>query len=150
MRLMVILLACTKVLAIAISALALSSPSVAYPSGYGDDLCAANDGDLVPIRREVYGNGRIFDITHKFTTDTPGGDPDEGIGEFLSLYISMKNGSVYNFSKMKLPVHAGTHVVAPGHMFDHYFDAGFDVDSLNLEVLNGINYFRRSFLYDIS
>ncbi|MEI4850586.1 cyclase family protein, partial [Klebsiella pneumoniae] len=32
---------------------------------------------------------------------------------------------------------AGTHVDAPGHMFADYFDAGFDVDTLDLEVLNG-------------
>ncbi|RZC53556.1 hypothetical protein C5167_012411 [Papaver somniferum] len=38
---------------------------------------------------------------------------------------------------MKLPTHTGTHVDAPGHIFDHYFDAGFDVDTLDLEVLNG-------------
>ncbi|KAG6588686.1 Cyclase-like protein 2, partial [Cucurbita argyrosperma subsp. sororia] len=38
---------------------------------------------------------------------------------------------------MKLPAHTGTHVDAPGHVFDHYFDAGFDVDTLDLGVLNG-------------
>ncbi|KAL3515311.1 hypothetical protein ACH5RR_022213 [Cinchona calisaya] len=46
------------------------------------------------------------------------------------------NGSDYNFSELKIPVHAGTHVDAPGHMYDHYYDAGFDVDSLDLGVLN--------------
>lgn len=40
---------------------------------------------------------------------------------------------------MKLSVHAGTHVDAPGHLFDHYFDSGFDVDTLDLEVLNGMS-----------
>ncbi|RZC65210.1 hypothetical protein C5167_008900 [Papaver somniferum] len=45
---------------------------------------------------------------------------------------------------MKLPTHTGTHVDAPGHIFDHYFDAGFDVDTLDLEVLNG-----PSFLVDV-
>ncbi|KAI7724635.1 hypothetical protein M8C21_022774 [Ambrosia artemisiifolia] len=29
------------------------------------------------------------------------------------------------------------HVDAPGHMIDEYFDAGFDVDTLDLLVLNG-------------
>jgi len=38
---------------------------------------------------------------------------------------------------MKLSVHTGTHVDAPGHVLDHYYDAGFDVDTLDLEVLNG-------------
>ncbi|KAG6652495.1 hypothetical protein CIPAW_05G010200 [Carya illinoinensis] len=39
---------------------------------------------------------------------------------------------------MKLPTHTGTHVDSPGHFFDHYLDAGFDVDTLDLEVLNGL------------
>ncbi|MCE3051700.1 hypothetical protein HAX54_050536 [Datura stramonium] len=34
---------------------------------------------------------------------------------------------------MKLPTHTGTHIDAPGHVYDHYFDAGFDVDTLDLE-----------------
>ena len=62
----------------------------------------------------------------------------EGVGPFVSLSLSMKNGLDYNFSIMKLPVHAGTHVDAPGHMFAHYFDTGFYVDTLDLDILNGI------------
>ncbi|KVI09689.1 hypothetical protein Ccrd_011926 [Cynara cardunculus var. scolymus] len=49
----------------------------------------------------------------------------------------MINGSLYNFSLIKLLAHVGIHVDAPGRMFDHYFDADFDVDSLDLEVING-------------
>ncbi|KAK3018556.1 hypothetical protein RJ639_004281 [Escallonia herrerae] len=135
-----VFLVCTELLAIAIFPLATSSSDVAYPPGYGDDFgICGKDVDLVPLRREVYDNGRIFDITHKLTPETPVGDSDDGIGQFLSLSLSMKNGSLYNFSLMTLLVHSGTHVDAPGHVFDHYFDAGFDVDSLDLEVLNGIN-----------
>lgn len=37
----------------------------------------------------------------------------------------MKNGSIANFSELKLPAHMGTHLDAPGHVFDHYFEAGF-------------------------
>ncbi|KAH6825998.1 Cyclase family protein [Perilla frutescens var. hirtella] len=83
------------------------------------------------------GYGEIFDITHKFTPETPVGISATGIGGFLTLLRSMKNGSDYNFSEMKLPVHAGTHVDAPGHFYDDYFDQGFDVDTLDLRVLNG-------------
>ncbi|GFS40063.1 cyclase family protein [Actinidia rufa] len=54
--------------------------------------------------------------SHRFTPETPCGG-SEGVGQFVSLYLSMKNGSDYNFSIMKLPVHDGTHVDAPGHMF---------------------------------
>ncbi|MCL7039034.1 hypothetical protein MKW94_011797, partial [Papaver nudicaule] len=49
----------------------------------------------------------------------------------------MKNGTLFNVSELKLQVHTGTHVDAPGHYYDHYFDAGFDVDTLDLDVLNG-------------
>nr|POE95569.1 hypothetical protein CFP56_22709 [Quercus suber] len=100
---------------------------------------AATADNLVPERREVYDNGRIIDITHKYTPETPsGGDSENGVGQFLRLRDSMKNGSLYNGSELrKLFVHAGTHVDAPGHMFDHYFDAGFDIDTLDLGVLNG-------------
>lgn len=123
-------LLCAAVLAIAAAS---SSPNLAFPSGDG----SLEDGGLVPERREVYGDGRIFDITHRYTPDMPSWDSDDGLGQFLWLASSMKNGSMYNASKMKLGVHSGTHVDAPGHFFDHYFDAGFDVDTLDLDVLNG-------------
>lgn len=67
----------------------------------------------------------------------PSWDSADGLGQFLWLPKSMKNGSLANNSEMKLPAHTGTHVDAPGHVFDHYFDAGFDVDTLDLDVLNG-------------
>ncbi|XP_062019139.1 cyclase-like protein 2 [Rosa rugosa] len=57
--------------------------------------------------------------------------------DFLWLGFSIKNGSLANASMMKFCVHSGTHVDAPGHVFDHYYHAGFDVDALDLEVLNG-------------
>ncbi|CAK9315775.1 unnamed protein product [Citrullus colocynthis] len=99
---------------------------------------STSDDNLIPIRREVYGNGRIFDITHRYSPETPCWDFQEsGLGQFVWLTRTMKNGSEANFSEIKLPNHAGTHVDAPGHMFDHYFDAGFDVDTLDLGVLNG-------------
>lgn len=89
------------------------------------------------MRREEYDEGRIIDITHFYREDMPMGEWENGLGQFLWLPDSMKNGSRYNGSVMKLPAHAGTHVDAPGHMFQHYFEAGFDVDTLDLEVLNG-------------
>ena len=99
------------------------------------------DNNLIPPRREVYDNGRIFDITHRYQPDMPAFETKDGIGQFLWLPKSMKNGSIANNSEMKLPTHTGTHVDAPGHVFDHYFDAGFDVDSLDLHVLNGFIFF---------
>lgn len=100
-----------------------------------------DDENLIPPRRELYDNGRIFDITHRYHPDMPEFESKNGIGQFLWLPKSMKNGSIANNSEMKLPAHTGTHVDAPGHVYDHYFDAGFDVDSLDLHVLNGCIFF---------
>lgn len=116
----------------------------AYPSIPGTesvDFSAVygGDGDLIPPRREVYGNGRIYDITHNYSPDLPVADSDDGLGrQFLWLEASMKNGSLYNGSAFKLGAHTGTHVDAPGHFYDNYFDAGFDVTTLDLELLNGM------------
>ncbi|KAE9447144.1 hypothetical protein C3L33_20941, partial [Rhododendron williamsianum] len=138
MKILLILLVFAEVLAIARVSLSLTPINDAYPSGYGDDsgACSGTEEKLVPVRREVYDNGRIFDITHRISSEALF-DGSEEVGEFLWLSKSMKNGSDYNFSIMKLPVHSGTHVDAPGHMFEHYFDVGFDVDTLDLDVLNG-------------
>ncbi|XP_051146588.1 cyclase-like protein 2 [Andrographis paniculata] len=117
-------------------ALALSSSDSAYPSPYGLHASCGAD-DLIPVRREVYGGGRIIDISHQFHSEMPSWGSPDGLGHFLWLAMSMKNGSLANSSEMKFSVHTGTHVDAPGHVFDYYFDAGFDVDTLDLEVLNG-------------
>jgi hypothetical protein len=117
-----------------------AASSGAYPTIPGSidtSFPASQDSKLIPIRREVYGDGRIFDITHRYTSDMPSMGSENGLGQFLRLPESMKNGSFANISEMKLITHTGTHVDAPGHYYDHYFDAGFDVDTLDLEVLNG-------------
>ncbi|CAA2994691.1 Cyclase family isoform 1 [Olea europaea subsp. europaea] len=106
----------------------------AYSPPYGLD---STEEDLVPVRREVYGGGRIIDISHRYHPDMPLWESNDGIGQLLWLSMSMKNGSLANNSEMKLSNRAGTHVDAPSHVIDHYFDAGFDVDTLDLEVLNG-------------
>ncbi|KAL8521828.1 hypothetical protein ACS0TY_012118 [Phlomoides rotata] len=100
-------------------------------------VCWVAEVGLKPLRREVYDNGEIFDITRKFSPNTPVGGSVEGIGHFNKLLLSMKNGSDYNFSEMRIPVHFGTHVDAPAHFYYNYYDACFDVDSLDLRVLNG-------------
>ncbi|KAK9942020.1 hypothetical protein M0R45_007710 [Rubus argutus] len=115
----------------------LSHATTAYPSIPGTVPVDISANDLIPPRREVYGNGRILDISHRYSPDMPTFDSVDGVGQFLWLPNSMKNGSLANISEMKLPTHTGTHVDAPGHVFDHYFDAGFDVDTLDLDVLNG-------------
>ncbi|CAI9104598.1 OLC1v1003304C1 [Oldenlandia corymbosa var. corymbosa] len=140
MRVVFVLLACTLLLITGFLCSSVSSTNDAYPTGYGDESgsCMSHREGLKPLRREIYyGGGEIIDITHKLTPNTPGGTI-EGCGEYLSLVKSMKNGSDSNASEMKLHVHVGTHVDAPGHIYDHYYDAGFDVDSLDLRVLNGL------------
>ncbi|OVA02065.1 putative cyclase [Macleaya cordata] len=136
---LILLLCASFMLTYAVISAAATSTK-AYPS----DSCRAWSSDeedhnieLVPPRREVHGGGRIFDITHTYRNDMPSWGSSEGLGQFLWLPASMKNGSLANNSEMKMPTHTGTHVDAPGHVFDHYFDAGFDVDTLDLDVLNG-------------
>ncbi|KAK7390941.1 hypothetical protein VNO78_19157 [Psophocarpus tetragonolobus] len=123
-------------------AVAVVDTSGAYPSipGTGSDECSVGgEGVLVPPRREVYEEGRVLDITHRYVPEMPVWHSSEGLGQhFLWLETSMKNGSHANGSKMMLGVHTGTHVDAPGHFYDNYFDAGFDVDSLDLTLLNGL------------
>ncbi|PKI58636.1 hypothetical protein CRG98_020962 [Punica granatum] len=114
----------------------ITASSVAYPSVLDCSLSDGGEG-LQPLRRETYGSGRIFDISHRITSEMPAWESKDGLGQYLWLRASMKNGSIANFSEMKLPAHMGTHLDAPGHVFDHYFEAGFDVDTLDLEVLNG-------------
>ncbi|KAG4984451.1 hypothetical protein JHK87_029200 [Glycine soja] len=132
--------------AICAHSVAVADTSAAYPSIPGTETgeCSlrgvgVGDGVLVPPRREVYEEGRIFDITHRYVPEMPVWDSTEGLGQhFLWLDKSMKNGSLANSSNMKLGVHTGTHVDAPGHFYDNYYDAGFDVDSLDLTLLNGL------------
>ncbi|KAG6515583.1 cyclase-like protein 3 [Zingiber officinale] len=116
-----------------VSSAAAASAHPGYPEA---EQCGAVV-DMVVNRMEEYDSGRILDITHFYREDMPSWESDEGLGSFLWLAASMKNGSKANNSVMKLPAHSGTHVDAPGHVFQHYFEAGFDVDTLDLHVLNG-------------
>ncbi|KAL5790576.1 hypothetical protein ACOSQ2_005464 [Xanthoceras sorbifolium] len=104
----------------------------------GRRLATGPEAPLPPAeRREVYADGRLFDITHRVTKDTPTWDSKVGLGQFLSPLASIKNGSVVNAAEVKMSVHTATHVDSPAHVFDKYADAGYDVDSLDLELLNG-------------
>ncbi|PNT20536.1 hypothetical protein POPTR_009G097300v4 [Populus trichocarpa] len=87
--------------------------------------------------REVYGNGRIFDITHEINPNMPTWESKDGLGQFIWLVDSMKNGSKLNSSQFKLSTHTGTHIDAPGHVYEEYYEAGYNVNSLDLGVLNG-------------
>eukprot|EP00252_Welwitschia_mirabilis_P010231 TRINITY_DN2340_c0_g1_i1.p1 TRINITY_DN2340_c0_g1~~TRINITY_DN2340_c0_g1_i1.p1 ORF type:complete len:268 (-),score=44.90 TRINITY_DN2340_c0_g1_i1:75-878(-) len=83
------------------------------------------------------GGGRIIDISHAYREDLPVWDSSQGLGDYLWLQKSLKNGSLANNSAMKMGTHTGTHLDAPGHVFQEYYEAGYDVDTLDLRVLNG-------------
>lgn len=126
-------------LALLSCSVATSGIDVAYTAVPDDCLLLGEDDVPVPVRREVYNNGQIFDISHSYLPDMPSYGLKDGVGKFLWLGMSMKNGSLANVSMMKFSVHSGTHVDSPSHVFDHYYDAGFDVDTLDLHVFNGTN-----------
>nr|ABR17191.1 unknown [Picea sitchensis]ABR17768.1 unknown [Picea sitchensis] len=104
----------------------------AHGSEYGTCNVAAVTGTPPPRRMS-----RIVDITHAYREDLPVADSSEGLGNPIKLVASMKNGSLYNLSEMKMIVHTGTHVDSPAHFFQEHYEAGFDVDTLDLELLNG-------------
>ncbi|KAK9044285.1 hypothetical protein V6N11_072598 [Hibiscus sabdariffa] len=83
------------------------------------------------------GNGKIFDITHKISSESPIFDSKKGLGHFIWLVSSIKNGSKENASKFELGTHTGTLVDAPSHYSQQYYEEGFDVTTLSLQTLNG-------------
>uniref|UniRef100_A0A0E0EPD6 Cyclase family protein n=1 Tax=Oryza meridionalis TaxID=40149 RepID=A0A0E0EPD6_9ORYZ len=111
-------------------------PGYAYAEGDGSSCDVA--AVAVAERREEFDGGRIVDISHYYREEMPEWESADGTGGgFLRLVRSMRNGSdIANFSELRLTAHSGTHVDAPGHVFDHYYHAGFDVDTLDLAILN--------------
>ncbi|CAL5075347.1 unnamed protein product [Urochloa decumbens] len=131
--------------AAAMAVAAGGEPAAAHPGyalGGAEEACGVAEAEAealpAPERREEFDGGRIVDISHYYREDMPAWESAEGSGGFLRLARSMRNGSdIANFSELRLTAHSGTHVDAPGHVFEHYYDAGFDVDTLDLAVLNG-------------
>ncbi|GJM90436.1 hypothetical protein PR202_ga06715 [Eleusine coracana subsp. coracana] len=133
-----------------LSALLLGAGAIdaggAHPE-YGDQAACGLDGsgaaDAAPARlrlqeeRRGGGWGRILDITHAYVPDMPAFAPGAVTGPLVRLKASMANGSEYNLSELKMECHMGTHVDAPGHINQRNFAAGLDVDTLDLDVLNG-------------
>jgi kynurenine formamidase len=117
----------------------------AHPAYDDSPLCTVTsdteeqltDINLTPVKLEEYGNGRIIDITHEYRPDMPAWLSADTIGQVVVLKESMANGSIYNFSELKIGMHCGTHVDAPSHVFQEYYEAGFDINTLDLDVLNG-------------
>ncbi|RAL44360.1 hypothetical protein DM860_011637 [Cuscuta australis] len=80
---------------------------------------------------------RFIDIT---TRDVDGiamyGSP-HGLRNFTHKISSIRDGAPANVANFTLTTHTGTHVDAPGHFNQTLLDEGLDVDSLDLETLNG-------------
>ncbi|XP_066389944.1 cyclase-like protein 4 [Miscanthus floridulus] len=139
------LLLLTQLLLLPAVAVVSGEPAAHLGYAHAEEACGGVAGAeaatvLVPApeRREEFDGGRIVDISHYYREDMPAWESLEGTGEFLQLTRSMRNGSdIANFSELRLTAHSGTHVDAPGHVFEHYYDAGFDIDTLDLAVLNG-------------
>lgn len=81
---------------------------------------------------------KIFDITHSIRTGLPIWNSKKGLGaDYIRPILSIKNGSTTNEAVYTLETHVGTHVDAPSHFIQKYYDQGFDATTLSLQVLNG-------------
>ena len=103
---------------------------------YSDEGTCTVGADLRRLE-ERGGRGRIIDITHAYVPDLPAFATGAVTGPVVRLKESMADGSEYNLSELRMECHAGTHVDAPGHINQAHFAAGLDVDTLDLDVLNG-------------
>ncbi|CAL4970934.1 unnamed protein product [Urochloa decumbens] len=125
-------------LLLAAAAAPLSAASEAHPgysSGEGTCTVAATGAAAASLEERV--PGRIIDITHAYVPDLPAFAPGAVTGPVVRLKHSMADGSEYNLSELKMECHTGTHLDAPGHINQGHFAAGRDVDTLDLDVLNG-------------
>ncbi|CAL4889555.1 unnamed protein product [Urochloa decumbens] len=116
--------------------IAAAHPAYTDAAGTCGPASAAPAAPAEVRRLEEYDGGRIIDITHAYRPELPAVGPD-GLGPVVFQTMSMANGSFCNLSELRMVVHAGTHIDAPGHMVQEYFEAGLDADKLDLVVLNG-------------
>ncbi|KAG6557713.1 hypothetical protein Mapa_000478 [Marchantia paleacea] len=102
----------------------------AYPS-LENMACEARSG-------KPKGQSKITDITHEMRLDLPSFDDSMPLSDGVKLVKSMRrDGHNCNLSELKLVVHSGTHVDAPGHFVNEMYEAGFDVNGLDINVLVG-------------
>lgn len=84
------------------------------------------------------GPSKIVDITHEMRLDLPSFDDGNPLTDAVTLLKGMRrDGHSCNLSELKIMVHSGTHVDAPGHFVNEMYEAGFDVNGLDLNVLVG-------------
>lgn len=105
--------------------------SIAACSSFDESgICQVSSSPVTPKR--------IIDISHSYRPGLPLFMSDDGLQHAVKQLSSIANGSIANESEMKLHVHTGTHVDAPSHIFQEYYEAGNHVDTLDLDVLNGL------------
>jgi kynurenine formamidase len=81
---------------------------------------------------------KILDITHTLREDLPIWLGEDGLGRITAPVLSMSRGDDANVSELKLDsVHTGTHVDAPGHYVQEFYEEGLDVALLDLNILVG-------------
>ncbi|KAG2649046.1 cyclase-like protein 1 isoform X1 [Panicum virgatum] len=108
-----------------------------YSSGEGTCTVGAGAGAAPGGPLLERGPGRVIDITHAYVPDLPAFAQGAVAGPVVRLKHSMADGSEYNLSELRMECHTGTHVDAPGHINQGHFAAGLDVDTLDLDLLNG-------------
>jgi kynurenine formamidase len=81
---------------------------------------------------------KILDIIHTLREDLPIWLGEDGLGRIKAPVLSMSRGDDANVSELKLDsVHTGTHVDAPGHYVQEFYEEGLDVALLDLNILVG-------------
>ncbi|CAM6104798.1 unnamed protein product [Calypogeia fissa] len=103
----------------------------AYPSVEYDTCTSKAEEPKVQLKK------KITDLTHEMRADLPSFGGENPLGEAVRLVVSMDDGFDYNLSELKVIVHTGTHLDAPGHFIDEHYKAGLDVSSLDLNILVG-------------
>ncbi len=105
----------------------------------GLQQCGASAAPAAAAAAAVAKNSRkILDITHTLREDLPIWLGEDGLGRITAPVLSMSRGDDANVSELKLDsVHTGTHVDAPGHYVQEFYEEGLDVALLDLNILVG-------------
>ncbi|KAL3691824.1 hypothetical protein R1sor_005475 [Riccia sorocarpa] len=111
---------------------ALELVDEAYPS-IETLACAARSAGTARVEKK-----RITDITHELRPDLPSFGGEFPVTDAVKLVRGMRRDKeICNLSELKIIVHSGTHVDAPGHFINEFYEAGYDVNGLDLEILVG-------------
>ncbi|CAN5959106.1 unnamed protein product, partial [Sphagnum jensenii] len=100
--------------------------------------CGASAAPAAAAAAVAKNSRKILDITHTLREDLPIWLGEDGLGRITAPVLSMSRGDDANVSELKLDsVHTGTHVDAPGHYVQEFYEEGLDVALLDLNILVG-------------